>query len=339
MMNKKFKFSVLIASVTLFSVFSVFSIFVVTNQLQSPNTQSCAKQTGMAFVQGGLFQMGAGGIYPEETPMINVKVKSFYMSRYEVSNAHFSQFVEETGYVTAAEKLPNLQDYPNISAEQLTAGSAVFVKPSANSQENHRMFGWHFIEGASWRHPHGPDSSIQGKQDYPVVHVAYEDALAYATWKGHRLPTEAEFEFASRGGMQGQKFATGNSLTLNNKFVANTWQGAFPYEDLAEDGHSGLAPVGCYPQNPYGLHDLIGNVWEWTNSTYYPRHFEEGKLPSDLPEEGYDSRQPGVPVGVIKGGSFLCAQGVCMRYRPAARQAQDTGLGTSHIGFRTVKDI
>jgi sulfatase modifying factor 1 len=335
-MHKKVTLSTLVLTIILCSALGVA---LVTYEQYSSDAPSCSTQTSMALVQGGWFDMGAGAIYPEEMPMIKVQVKSFYMSRHEVTNAEFSLFVEETGYITFSEKLPNPDYYPNISTEQLNAGSAVFVKPSSNSEASNAMNWWHFIEGASWRHPQGPGSNIQGKEYYPVVHIAYEDALAYANWIGQRLPTEAEFEFASRGGLNAEKFATGSKLTQNNLHIANTWQGAFPFENSVEDGYAGLAPVGCYPPNPYGVHDLIGNVWEWTNTTYYPRHFVDGKIPPGLPEKGYDKRQPGVPVGVIKGDSFLCAEDVCMRYRPAARQAQDTGLGTSHIGFRTVKDI
>jgi sulfatase modifying factor 1 len=304
---------------------------------QAGKLKACSSQFGMVLVQGGAFNMGAGAMYPEETPVVNTSVKSFYMSLNEVTNLEFAEFVAATSYVTVAERIPNAKHYPNIPPEQLKPGSAVFVKLSQAVEAATLMNWWHFVEGASWQHPQGPDSNIQDKDFYPVIHIAYEDAVSYANWKGHRLPTEAEFEFASRGGLAGKQFASGNSLTENGQHIANTWQGIFPFNDTAEDGYVGLAPVGCYPQNPYGLHDLIGNVWEWTQTTYYPRHFTPANLPDNLPVTGFDERQPGVPVGVIKGGSYLCASDFCMRYRPAARQAQDTGLGTSHIGFRTVR--
>ena len=214
----------------------------------------------------------------------------------------------------------------------------MFVKLSQAIEASTFLNWWHFTEGANWKNPLGPDSDIQDKEHFPVIHIAYTDALAYAKWKGHRLPTEAEYEYATRGGLDGAKYATGNTLTENGKYIANTWQGLFPFNDTAEDGYVGLAPVGCYPANHFNIHDLIGNVWEWTQSVYYPRHFDPSQLPANLPANGYDEKQPGIAVGVIKGGSYLCAEDFCMRYRPAARHAQDTGLGTSHIGFRTVKD-
>lgn len=306
----------------------------------NPLAQQCIEeQPDMVLIEGGSFTMGAGAMYPEETPAVKRQVDSFYMSRHEVTNRQFAEFVDATGYVTAAERAPNPADYPNIPKEKLVAGSAVFVKLSQAVSARTYTNWWHFVEHANWRQPTGKNSNIEGKDHFPVIHIAYEDAVAYANWKGHRLPTEAEYEFASRGGLVDQQYASGSTLKQNGKYIANTWQGLFPFTDTAEDGYLGLAPVGCYPQNPYGLYDIIGNVWEWTQSSYYPRHHEANKPPSNMPATGYDQNQPGVPVGVIKGGSYLCADDFCMRYRPAARQAQDTGLGTSHIGFRTVKDM
>jgi formylglycine-generating enzyme required for sulfatase activity len=308
-------------------------------QSHSDAQQCLTGSPEMVLVQGGEFIMGAGSFYPEETPSISMKVDSFYMSPHEVTNAQFNEFVAATGYITVAERTPDPNEFPHLPEEQLVAGSAVFVKLSQAIDAGTFTNWWHFIKGANWRNPIGNESNIDGKDNYPVIHIAYEDAKAYANWKGHRLPTEAEYEYASRGGLDGAVYAYGSSLKKEGKFVANTWQGLFPFNDSAEDGHLGLAPVGCYAANPYGLYDIIGNVWEWTESTYYPRHIPVGDMQNNLPSEGYDPSQPGVPVGVIKGGSYLCADDFCMRYRPAARQAQDTGLGTSHIGFRTVKDI
>jgi sulfatase modifying factor 1 len=304
--------------------------------VQSPNV--CAKPDGMALVKGGVFTMGAGAVYADEFPSIQMDVQDFYMDRHEVTNLQFSEFVAATGYISMSQRVPNAKDFPNIRPELLKPGSAVFVKLSQAVEAKTFTNWWHFTEGANWKKPLGPDSNIEGKERYPVIHIAYEDALAYAKWKGHRLPTEAEYEYASRGGLEGAKYATGSSLTKNGQYIANTWQGLFPFNDTAEDGFTGIAPVACYPQNNFGIHDLIGNVWEWTQSVYYPRHFDPDQLPAKLPEKGYDEKQPGVAVGVIKGGSYLCAEDFCMRYRPAARHAADTGLGTSHIGFRTVKD-
>lgn len=282
----------------------------------------------MVLVEGGDFTMGAGAIYPEETPSLVTHVKSFYMSRTEVTNGEFAKFVGETGYVTLAER--NL--YPDIAPAVLKPGSVIF------DSKNSFKF-WQFKRGANWRQPQGPGSSIEGKENFPVIHISLEDAKAYAKWKGHRLPTEAEYEYASRGGLDGAKYESGDKLKKGDQHIANTWQGFFPYSNSKEDGFEGLAPVGCYPANSYGIYDLIGNVWEWTQSNYYPNHFTPETLPKSMPEQGYDSKQPGIPVAVIKGGSYLCAENFCKRYRPAARHAQDISLGASHIGFRTVKDI
>jgi len=331
----------IIASLGLLLVFIGYQLIEAkifdSAQVQAP--QSCSEPLGMAFIEGGIFTMGAGGVYPDEMPAIQREVKAFYMDRHEVTNLQFAEFVDATGYVTMAQRYPNAADYPGIDPELLIPGSAVFVKLSQAVEAATFTNWWHFTEGASWKNPLGAGSNIEGREHYPVIHIAYEDALAYSKWKGHRLPTEAEYEYASRGGIDGAKYATGPTLKDNGKYIANTWQGLFPFNDTAEDGYIGLAPVGCYPQNNFGIHDLIGNVWEWTQSVYYPRHFDPNQLPPNLPAKGYDAKQPGIAVGVIKGGSYLCANDFCMRYRPAARHAQDTGLGTSHIGFRTVKDV
>lgn len=299
----------------------------------------CFAESGMALVQGGTFTMGAGAIYSEETPSVKTTVGSFYMSRHEVTNAEFAEFVQATGYVTVAETSSSPEDYPGIDPDLLRPGSAVFVSLPEAVEAATFLNWWHFIEGDNWQHPEGKGSDIKGKDQYPVVHIAYADAQAYAKWKGSRLPTEAEFEYTSRGGLEGAKYAKGNSLMQDSKHIANTHQGLFPFNDDAEDGFAGLAPVRCYPQNNYGIYDLIGNVWEWTKSTFYPNHIDPENPTANLPRQGYAPNQRGIAVDVIKGGSYLCTDDFCMRYRPAARQAQDTGLGTSHIGFRTVKDL
>lgn len=310
-----------------------------TTWSNSTHVSQCHFEPEMVFIPGGTFNMGAGAQYQEELPVVSQTVSDFYISKYEVTNAEFAEFVDATNYKTIAERKPNPADYPNIPEHQLVPGSAVFVQLDEAVQATSFLNWWQFREGAYWRAPLGPGSSIEGKEHFPVIHIAYEDALAYAEWKGHRLPTEAEFEYAIRGGLKDKKYAMGDSLTINDQHQANTWQGFFPFSDSAEDGFSGLAPVGCFESNHYGLHDTIGNVWEWTQSTYYPRHFSEQNRPSNLPPKGYDPKQPSVPVGVVKGGSYLCAPDFCARYRPAARHAQDTGMGTSHIGFRTVKEL
>ena len=276
---------------------------------------------GMVRVPAGGFTMGAEFAYPEEGPAHPQQVAEFWIDRFEVTNAQFAAFVKATGYVTLAERgISNPAD----PAARPIPGSAVFKPLIAEGAFDPFASWWHFVEGADWRHPQGPDSSIEGLEQHPVVHIAYEDAEAYANWLGHELPTEAQFEYAAQ--TSGRKNAAG-------EFASNTWQGFFPLQNDPLDGHLGTAPVGCYTANALGLYDLIGNVWEWTSSTYYMSH----NFPTlqDWPQ-GYDPAQPGEPVGVIKGGSYLCAPNYCMRYRPEARQAQSKGLGTSHIGFRTV---
>lgn len=274
--------------------------------------------TAPAFIDlpGGQFTIGSEDYYPEEAPIQRMDVAPFSISTHEVTNAQFAEFVAATGYVTSAERLTEIGFPAN--------GSAVF-EPG----------GWRFAEGAEWRHPEGPGSSIEGREDDPVVQVSLEDVKSYADWRCERLPTEAEWEFAARGGLDGRAFAWGDVFTPAGTHMANTWQGMFPFEDDGSDGHMGRAPVGSYPPNGFEIYDIIGNVWEWTSDPYYPdRRFEP---PEGVENTGFDPRQPENPVGVLKGGSFLCAPDFCGRYRPAARHAQDTGLGTNHIGFRTVK--
>lgn len=243
------------------------------------------------------------------------------MDQSEVTNAQFAEFVAATGYLTLAERgISNPAD----PAAPPIAGSAVFAPPYANGQPDPFRSWWQFQTDTNWQQPEGPGSSVAGREQHPVVHVAYEDALAYAAWKGHSLPTEAQFEYAAQG--TSREDAEGQQ-------IANTWQGLFPFRHEPIDGYAGTSPVGCYPANALGLYDLIGNVWEWTSSPYYLSHDFAAK--AEYPE-GYDPNQPTDAVAVIKGGSYLCAPNYCMRYRPEARQAQSKGLGTSHIGFRTV---
>lgn len=262
----------------------------------------------LVAVPGGRLLMGAGAMYREEGPTVVVDVAPFAIDRYEVTNRQFAAFVAATGYVTMAERGPE-------------PGSAVFTPQKALAGLSDAMPWWRFQPGANWRAPEGSGSTIAGRDDDPVVHVAFEDALAYARWLGRDLPTEAEWEFAARGGIVGARYAWGDDPEAAAVPRANTWQGFFPVEDSGADGHAGLAPVGCYKPNGYGLHDMIGNVWEWTADPYVA-----GMRPGT-----------GDPaVRTVKGGSYLCSPDYCARFRPAARQPQKTGLGTSHIGFRTV---
>lgn len=273
------------------------------------------------WIDGGTFAMGTNKGYPEERPETQRSVDGFWMDAHEVTNAQFAAFVETTGYLTVAER--------GVSGLK---GSAVFVVPDGKAPLSNTLQWWRFVEGASWRAPEGPGSSIEGKGNVPVVHIALEDAQAYAAWAGRRLPSEAEWEYAARSGSSGATYEWGEEPPHEGAPKANTWQGVFPVINTKHDGFEGLAPVGCYDPNGRGLYDMTGNVWEWTNTAYYPSHAvkENGA--------GRDPRQPDIPVNVVKGGSYLCAANYCVRYRPAARHPQELNLGTSHIGFRTVRD-
>lgn len=268
-------------------------------------------------IPAGSFSMGADNFYPEEGPVHQQNVDAFNIDAHEVTNAQFAAFIEATGYVTSAERATELGFPEN--------GSAVF----ANAH-------WQFVPGADWRHPLGPKSSIEGRDRFPVVHVSQQDSEAYAAWRGRQLPSEVQNEYAARGGLDGADYSWGDTLAPDGQQQANTWQGIFPVADIGDDGYQGVAPVGCYKANGYGVYDLIGNVWELTSDSYYPRHgADDDPIRLEHPN-GLDPRQPDVPVAVIKGGSYLCADNFCRRYRPAARHAQDAMLGTNHIGFRTV---
>lgn len=280
-------------------------------------------------ISGGKFSFGENRYYANEKPIHQVEVDKFNIDLTEVTNQQFQLFVEATGYVTAAEQGLSEQEFPNIPAEFRVPGSMVFVSPGSN--QNSSSAWWQFVPGANWRHPLGPHSSIEGKETFPVVQVTYNDAVAYANWVGRRLPTEAEWEFASRGGLEGASYSWGEESPHDGKSKANTWQGHFPYNNSNEDGFVGSSPVGCFAANGYGLFDMTGNVWEWTVSAYGPDHAR------DYGPKGYDPQQPGVEVKTLKGGSFLCSDNYCQRFRPASRQAQDITLASSHIGFRTAK--
>lgn len=296
----------------------------------STNTQN------MVWVEGGSFAMGDDEIYADEGPVRDVRVDGFWIDSHEVTNAQFAAFVEATAYVTVAERQPSSEDFPNAPLELLKPGSAVFQLPDRLTSGDILQW-WLYVPGADWRHPAGPASSLAGLEDYPVVHIAFEDATAYADWAGRDLPTEAQWEFAARGGASSD-YPWGDQLAPGGTHMANTWQGTFPIQNDVQDGYTGRAPVQCFPPNGFGLYDMIGNVWEWTADRYAPLHDTAADDNPTGPMEAasYDPANPGVAVRVIKGGSFLCAPNYCMRYRPAARHAQDTGLGTDHIGFRTV---
>jgi formylglycine-generating enzyme required for sulfatase activity len=301
----------------------------------------------MVWIPSGAFHMGSADFYPEERPLREVTVDGFWMDRDEVTNEQFEQFVAETDYVTVAERPLKPEDFPGAPPENLVPGSMVFQKQTGPVDLGNYANWWAWVPGTNWRHPAGPDSSLEALARHPVVHVAYADAEAYARWAGKELPTEAEWEFASRGGLDGATFPWGNEEFPDGKAMVNSWQGEFPWQNLLTDGHEGVSPVGSFPPNGYGLHDMVGNVWEWTSDWYEPRSSNPmvksccmGSANPRVvtPEKSYDPRQPQfrIPRKVVKGGSHLCAPNYCFRYRPAARQPQmiDTGMG--HIGVRCV---
>ena len=298
----------------------------------------------MVWVPGGTFRMGSDHHYPEEAPAHQVTVDGFWMDRTPVTNAAFKRFVEETGYVTLCERPANAADYPGAKPELLVPSSVVFQKPGGRVDLMNHYNWWSYVPGANWRHPNGPSSSIHELWNHPVVHIAAEDADAYASWIGKVLPTEAEWERAAWGGLEGTEFAWGDALTQAGKFMANTWQGEFPVHNSGADGYESTSPVGSYPANGYGLYDLIGNVWEWTTD-WYQEHarLEAACCGSSNPrggkrEESFDPRMPAIkiPRRVIKGGSYLCAPNYCRRYRPAARRPQPVDTSTCHLGFRCI---
>jgi formylglycine-generating enzyme required for sulfatase activity len=298
----------------------------------------------MVRIPGGTFRMGSDQHYPEEAPAHEVRVDSYWIDRYAVTNADFRRFVDDTGHVTSAERPANPDDYPGAKPELLVPSSVMFRKADRPVDLGNYYNWWIYVPGANWRHPRGPGSSLQGLWKHPVVHVAYEDVTAYARWAGKDLPTEAEWELAARGGLDGAEFAWGNEMMPEGKPMANTWQGEFPWQNLLEDGYEWTAPVGSFPPNGYGLFEMTGNVWEWT-SDWYQDHGKikkacctlENPRGCDL-ESSLDARTPAIriPRKVMKGGSYLCAPNYCRRYRPAGRMPQQIDTSTCHLGFRCV---
>jgi sulfatase modifying factor 1 len=305
-----------------------------------------AEHPGMVLIPGGYFRMGSDKHYPEEAPVHRVKVDSFFIDRTPVTNRQFKEFIKTTGHVTVAQTPPDPKDYPGALPHMLYAGSLVFMPPSHAVDLRNWGEWWTFLKGADWRHPYGPKSNINNLDHHPVVHVSFADAVAYANWAGKDLPTEAEWEYAARGGLESAEYAWGEEFTPGGKHQANTWQGEFPRQNLNDDGYERTSPVTAFPPNGYGVHDMIGNVWEWTSDFYSPRHRADAPKTCCIPENprggaeaaSYDSCQPNIkiPRKVIKGGSHLCAPNYCRRYRPAARHAEPVDTSTSHVGFRCV---
>ena len=312
---------------------------------QKPSPKPAAPRGDMVHLGGGAFMMGSDKHYPEEAPAHKVSVGSFWIDRYAVTNTQFREFVDATGYVTLAERPARAEDYPGAAPEMLVPSSVVFKKAAQPIPLHDHYNWWIYVPGANWRHPQGPQSSLQGRWSHPVVHVAIEDAEAYARWAGKDIPTEAEWEFAARGGLEGAEFSWGDEFMPGGRPQANTWQGEFPWQNTLEDGFELTAPVGSFAPNGYGLYDMAGNAWEWTTDWYqqhssiptHPCCTLENPRGGDR-EQSHDPRQPSlrVPRKVMKGGSHLCAPNYCRRYRPAARMPQQIDTSTSHLGFRCI---
>lgn len=321
-----------------------------------PNTEPApgSGPEGMVWIPGGEYSMGcldprelpSGGpdAMNDARPLVRVRVDGFWMDKTEVTNAQFAKFIEATKYVTVAERVPKAEDFPDAPPENLVAGGVVFTPPATAVLLNNHFQWWAYVPGANWRHPLGPESNLEGKDNFPVVHVAFEDAEAYCKWAGKRLPTEAEWEFAARGGKAGEVYAWGDQFRPENKWMANTFQGQFPIRDTAQDGFAGIAPVGQFPENPYGLRDIAGNVWEWCADWYRADYYEQLSkqgvtvLNPRGPVDSWDPSEPNAAKRVHRGGSFLCTDQYCTRYMIGTRGKGEHSTGTNHIGFRCVQD-
>lgn len=302
-----------------------------------PKSSIGRETNGMVWIPSGTFYMGSENGNPDERPVHLVTVNGFWMDKTEVTNDQFDKFVKATGYITVAERAPKAEDFPGAPKEALVPGSVVFRPPAGQivSLENHYAW-WEYRPGANWRQPDGPGSSIEGKGDHPVVHVCWDDAVAYAKWAGKRLPTEAEWEYAARGGLDRKDYAWGNTFDTN-RYPANIWQGRFPSENTAADKHTATAPVAQFPPNGYGLHDMAGNVWEWSADWYRPDYYAQSPATNPQgPADSFDPQEPNLPKKVIRGGSYLCNEAYCTGYRPSARMKSSPDTGLSHTGFRCV---
>jgi formylglycine-generating enzyme len=293
---------------------------------------------GMVWIPGGRFWMGADdSSMPDAEPVHQVRVSGFWMDRSEVTNRQFAQFVAATGYKTGAERVPDAKEIPGAPAESLVPGSIVFTPPAGRVSLENPLVWWRYVAGADWRHPEGPESSIEGKDNHPVVHISWSDATAYAKWAGKRLPTEAEWEYAARGGNARSRYVWGDEFLPGKKWQANIWQGHFPEQNSGDDGHARTAPVGSYPANGFGLVDMSGNVWEWCADWYRPEYDKAAVDNPSGPTSSFDPNEPGIPKRVQRGGSFLCSDQYCTRYLPGARGKGEPGSGASHVGFRCVR--
>jgi formylglycine-generating enzyme required for sulfatase activity len=324
--------------------------------LLNPTPAPGPAPAGMVWVPGGEFSMGSDtdndslcslpGTTRDAAPIHRVSVDGFWMDATEVTNEQFAAFVAATGYVTVAEQKPTKEEFPDAPPEALVAGSIVFTPTKTAVPLDGYLRWWSFVPGASWRHPEGPGSDLKGRGKFPVVHIAWEDAVAYAKWAGKRLPTSAEWEFAARGGRAGELYAWGNDLKPGGKYAANIYQGRFPIagQDAGEDGFVGLAPVAQYAPNPFGLYDVGGNVWEWVSDWYRPDTYERLAATGQVarnprgPAESFDPQEPGAKKRVQRGGSFLCTDQYCTRYLVGTVGRGEVRTGSNHVGFRCVQD-
>jgi sulfatase modifying factor 1 len=351
-MSKKVVMYYKISMSMIFLIFLSCNVERESDQAKDGNSQPKEKIPGMVWVPGGTFIMGTSeaDAYNHERPAHQVKIKGFWMDETEVTNEQYKAFVEETGYITVAERKPQWEDLrrqappgtPRPHDSLLVAGALVFNPPKEPVMLNDYSQWWRWLPGTDWKHPEGPGSNLEGRMNFPVVQVAYEDAKAYCDWAGKRLPTEAEWEFASRGGAEQQRYAWGDELKMNGRFMANTFQGSFPNYNSGEDGFEMASPVKSFPPNAYGLYDMIGNLWEWTNDWYDVNYFEKlsrNKVSTNPqgPDKPYDPNEPYAIKRVSKGGSFLCADDYCVNYRPSARQGTAFDSGMSNLGFRCVR--
>ncbi len=316
---------------------------VVTGEtipVSSPILAVVVDSPKMVFIAGGTFQMGTDdAAFADARPVHAVTVKGFWMDEHEVTNAEYAKFVQATNYVTVAESVLDPKDFPGIPPESLVPGSGVFSPPAQAVNLDNPLQWWKYVPGASWKHPLGPSTNLRGLENYPVIHICYTDALAYATWAGKRLPTEAEWEFAAQGKKPGQKYYWGNELKPGGKWMANIYQGSFPDKNTGEDGFIGIAPVKSFAPNGYGLYDMDGNVWEWCNDFYRADYYSKSPASNPKgPADSYDPDEPEAVKRVQRGGSFLCSDAYCIRYRPGSRGKGEINSGSNNLGFRCVRD-
>jgi formylglycine-generating enzyme required for sulfatase activity len=298
---------------------------------------AAALTENMVWIPGGSFEMGDAD-FPDAQPIHAVELDGFWMDRTEVTNAQFARFIGATGYVTVAERKPDPREFPDAPPDKLVPGSIVFKPPDKDVPLDQPYEWWAYVPGANWRHPEGPGSDLTGRENHPVVHVCWHDAVAYARWAGKRLPAEAEWEYAARGGLKQKRYTWGDELRPGGKWMANIWQGKFPRENTKEDGYERTAPVGSFPSNGFGLYDMAGNVWEWCADWYRPDYY--GVSPARNPEgpgSSFDPQEPTLPKRVQRGGSYMCSDLYCVRYRPGARGKGEPGSAAGHIGFRCVR--